>query len=344
MVSKSSFIVVSLLLASACSDDNQFRVTDLVSDQPGLARVTDPALVNPWGIQVGDDGVVWVANNGTGAITNYDRNGNIIDAAVSTGAPLTGAALNPTGAFPISDAAGATPAEFIFAALNGDLIGFSGQLRTLSTVAFSAAPNSAVFTGVAVSPVSDTDIRLFAANFTGKQVVTFDANFVPLGTMGDPDVPPEFGPFNVIRVGDRIYVTYAVVGDNGEEVVGPGLGFVSSFFLDGTFDRRIATGGTLNAPWGVARAPNSFSGFGNDLLIGNFGDGIISAFNDNFSTQTINTTGSGNVSLDGVLEDQDGNTIVTDGLWGLAVNGQDLFFAAGIDDETHGLFGRINVN
>lgn len=319
----------SLALLTSCQHENSFREIDLVSDL-GFARFSDPELVNPWGIVVDRQDNVWVANNGSGVITIYEFDGFPSQTlpAIDTGLPLTGAVLNIGSDFELIGTGGSdrAPAELIFASEDGALLGFTKQISTLTEIPFDQP--TASYKGITLAN-SDSGARLFAADFVNQEVVIFDTTFTPIGTMGDPALPAGYGPFGIQRLGDRIYVAYAVVGDNGDEVKGAGLGIVSSFFLDGTFDRRVLTGDALNAPWGIARAPDGFGPFGGDLLVGNFGDGTIIAIDE------------GSDTVDGELRHTNGDVIVIDGLWGIAPLGGALFFAAGINDEANGLFGRI---
>ena len=158
------------------------------------------------------------------------------------------------------------------------------------------------------------------------------------GSFTDPGIPGGFAPFNIQNLGGKLYVTYAKVGPTGDDVSGAGNGFVSVFDTNGNFIMRVASQGTLNSPWGLAIAPNSFKSFAGDLLVGNFGDGTINAFN--LSTN----------SFVGQLDDKNGNPLVIDGLWGLITgNGgsggskDSIYFSAGPGDESHGLFGALNA-
>jgi uncharacterized protein (TIGR03118 family) len=317
-----------VLLIAACGN-NRFRETDLVSDQEGVARFTDPALVNPWGITFGDRGELWVANNGTGTITVYDTAGNPITPtgnAIEANEPLTGIAFDPFQQLAVEGGGDTAAADFLFASETGNVVGFTDRIRTLTTIAFTNAGSS--FKGIALGVRNDREFVL-AADFVNREVVELDQNFVPIGALSAPGVPPEYGPFNVMRIRNLIYVAYAVVGEGGEEEVGAGLGIINEFELDGSFRRRIATGGELNAPWGMAIAPDGYGEFGGDMLVGNFGDGRITAID--LRTRDV----------DGQLEGRDGRPITIEGLWGLAVKSDAVFFAAGIAEETHGLLGRI---
>jgi uncharacterized protein (TIGR03118 family) len=171
----------------------------------------------------------------------------------------------------------------------------------------------------------------------------FDSSFKPVtlaaGAFTDPAIPVGFAPFNVQAINGNIYVAYAKQDANREdEVAGAGLGYVDVFTPEGTLISRVASQGALNAPWGIALAPAGFGKFGNDLLIGNFGDGTINAYDPV----------SGNFV--GTLSGSDQQPIKISGLWGIAFgNGfvsqpvNTLFFAAGPDDEKHGLYGRIDA-
>jgi len=190
----------------------------------------------------------------------------------------------------------------------------------------------AVFTGLAISDEASGD-RLFAANFAGREIDVFDGTFQFVNSFTDPNMEAGYAPFNVQAIGDRLFVAYAVIGDDGDEVKGAGLGIIDVFDFDGNVVQRFASHGELNAPWGMALAPRNFGKFSNALMVGNFGDGHISAFNM--------TTGA----FLGQLTEKNGKEIEIEGLWGIAfgtgAKSNTLFFAAGIDDEQHGLLGAI---
>lgn len=316
-----------------------FARTDLVSDDPSLARRVDPDLVNGWGIAP-VQGWLWIADEGTGKVSIYDGDGNPkttepASGSIDLGPGITGLVADPLNQFMIGGGPNCPPAEVIFASLNGQLIGFNTAENPTGGTVVVDNPG-AVYTGVTIA-----NDRVLAANLVGKRIEVFDTNFAPVDVGADvftnPDLPAEFGPFNVMTLNNEVLVAYAEVNEEeGEEEAGRGLGIIDAYDLDGKLLRRVATGGDLNAPWGMTIAPDTFGEHGGQLLVGNFGDGLINTFD----------LDTGKVG--GLLADPNGTTLAVDGLWGLTFGAGDsagnpdvLYFAAGPADETHGLYGRI---
>jgi uncharacterized protein (TIGR03118 family) len=319
---------------------------NLVSDIPGVAAVTDPSLVNPWGLSHSGTSPWWVSDNGTGVATLYTGAGvkqglTVTIPPPAGGAPPsapTGQAFNSTPDFILG---GGTKATFLFAAEDGTISGWNGGTNAILEVDNSAS--SAVYKGMTLGSVGTSNF-LYAANFRAGKIDVFDGSFAPVSLPGgfvDPALPAGFAPFDIQNLGGLLYVTYAKQdAAKKDDVAGAGNGFVSVFNPNGSFVGRLISNGPLNSPWGLALAPVGFGDFSNDLLVGNFGDGKINAFNP--------TTGA----LVGTLSGMGGSPIVIEGLWGLGFgNGANagavntLFFTAGIpgDDmiEDHGLFGDI---
>jgi len=308
---------------------------NLVSDIPGLATFTDPDLVNPWGIAHSSTSPWWVSDNGTARATLYDGTGakrSLVVAIPGTNAAPTGMGSNSTSSFTV----GGTAARFIFADENGNIEAWTGG----TSAAIVATTPGASYKGLAIGSNASGNF-LFAANFASGKVDVFNGSFgaasLP-GSFTDPNLPAGYVPFGIQNINGNIYVSYALkeAGET-DETAGPGLGIVSVFDTNGNLIHRVATGGTLNAPWGMTLAPSDFGKFSNDLLVGNFGDGTINAFDP--------LTGAFRGQLKSF-----GNVISIDGLWGIGFgNGANagptntLFFAAGINDEDDGLFGRITV-
>jgi uncharacterized protein (TIGR03118 family) len=319
----------------------RFTQTNLVSDQSGAALRTDANLVNPWGLAPSAGGVFWTANNGTGTSTLYDPDGTIrpLVVAIPGGAPTGIVATAATdSAFDIPNGATTARAAFIFVSLEGTISAWSPAVNQTNAIVVSE-DTAAVYTGAALGG-SPTNPLLYVADFKGGTIEAYDSSFTEvdlLGTFTDPNLPAGYAPFNIANVGGQLYVAYAAHTPQGEELPGPGIGLVDVFDLQGNFIQRFATGGELNAPWAIVRAPSNFGPFGGDILVGNFGDGRILAYDE--------ATGV----FQGALRDTVGGTIHIDGLWGLAfgraASGTEvahrLYFAAGIDDEAHGLFGYL---
>jgi uncharacterized protein (TIGR03118 family) len=340
----------SSLASSQSSKATAYAVTNLVSDGFVPAAHTDPNLVNGWGIAASPSGSPWwVANNETDTSTLYDQNG------VAQGGPLvvkvegapTGMVFNGGSDFVIHDSAGNSGvARFLFATESGTIRGWSPAVPPppLSTKSFLGVRrgDGAIYKGLAIAGST-----LYAADFHNSRVDMFNGSFKLISAPGafkDPNLPDGYGPFGIQNLGGTIYVTYAKQdADREDEIAGPHLGFVDAYTTGGALIRRVASGGDLNAPWGLAWAPaTGFGQFSGDLLVGNFGDGRINAFHQE---------ADGHFTFAGQLRGTTGSPIVIDGLWGIGFgNGgvagptTTLFFAAGPDDEEHGLFGRIDVH
>lgn len=325
---------------SPTAGPNAYRQNNLVSDIPGLARFVDPSLVNSWGIAASATSPFWVSNNATGTAILY---GGDVSGSPLTKNPLTvtipgggntGVVFNGSSSFVITDGSGTGPARFIFATTAGTIAAWRAGTTAITKV---TAADSA-YTGLAIG--NDPSFTwIYGANFRAGRIDTYGTNFTTVhfvpGDFIDNTIPAGFAPFNVQNLGGKIYVTYAKQG-TGHDVPGPGNGFVNVFSVTGQLQQRLVSNGPLNSPWGLAIAPASFGAFANALLVGNFGDGKINAFDQN--------TGA----FLGTVNDQAGNPLVIDELWALtfgnAVGGGDantLYFSAGIGEEAHGLFGSI---
>jgi uncharacterized protein (TIGR03118 family) len=312
---------------------NVYKTRNLVSDIDGVARITDPNLVNPWGLSFGPATPAWVADNGKDVSTLYSggvRKSIPMTLQLVVGVPggPTGTVFNGTSGFKLNG----QPAKFLFDTEGGQLLAWNSG--TAAQVV--ATTPDAIYKGLAIA-----GNLLYAANFHAGTIDVFNDAFAPTTVPGgftDPNLPKGFAPFNVQEIAGRIVVAYAKQDAKAEdEEAGPGLGFVDVFDTSGHLIRRLISNGALNAPWGLALAPRHFGPFSGDLLVGNFGDGAINAYNPR--------TGA----FDGTLMNKDGNKILINGLWALRFgNGvigtpQTLLFTAGIGDEDHGLFGEIVV-
>src|SRR6185312_10270748 len=232
------------------------------------------------------------------------------------------------------------PARFIFDSENGDITAWSPNVPPSTQAQLIASTPGAVYKGLAMATTRRHGTRIYAADFHDARIDVFDDHFAPVtlrpGAFTDPNLPAGFGPFGIQQLNGRIYVTYAKQDEDAhDDVPGVGLGFVDVYSARGHLIKRLVSQGNLNAPWGLVIAPKRFGGFGGDLLVGNFGDGFINAYDPRtgaFQGQPVN---------------EDGNPIQIEGLWGLRFgNGtfgtpDSLIFSAGIADESHGLLGEI---
>src|SRR3954467_6287137 len=320
-----------------------FHVTPLVSDQPGVAPVTDPDLVNAWGLVSGPTTPWWVADNGSNKSTLYrGSDGAKQGLVVTVQGGVTGVVFNSTAGFLLP---GGAKASFLFDTENGLLRPRNGARGTTAIRVADRSDVHAIYKGLALAD-TPAGPRLFAADFRNRRIDVFDSTFtlVPNSGFVDPALPNRFSPFDVQVIGNRVFVAYAKLDDNGvDELAGPGRGRVDVYDLSGNLLGGIVDGaGQLNAPWGLARAPASFPNFAGDLLVGNFGDGLINAYRE---------TSPGQFVHDGKIRGADTRPLAIDGLWALQF-GQGgnnapagtLFFTAGPADESHGLFGQLNPN
>jgi uncharacterized protein (TIGR03118 family) len=344
-------LAFATLCSAVSAEQNRYQAQVLVSDGfVARAPHTDPHLVNGWGVAFNPAGFVWVADNGTGLSTLYDGLGApqslvvAIPAAPGStehGKP-TGIVFSGSADFVVSSGASSGPSRFIFATEDGLLAGWAPNVdftHALQAYPKSGGTSTAVYKGLALA-ANGTGNHLYATDFVRGTVDVFDATFAKVslaGAFADPKLPKGLSPFNIQNINGHLFVTYAK-REPGEddETAGKGLGAVNEFDADGRLIRRVATGGKLNAPWGVALAPASFGKFSGDLLVGNFGDGTINAYD----------LASGHFR--GQLKGPSGKVLRLDGLWGMqfgnGLNNQPtttLFFAAGPDDEDHGVYGSI---
>jgi uncharacterized protein (TIGR03118 family) len=335
---------------SSAKAGNAYRVKRLVADQAGHAAATDPNLVNAWGLAAGPTTPWWVNAADRDKSLIYDGTGAIIPLVVDVAGGPTGLVFNGGSDFVVSDGNGASGASlFLFATEAGTIRGWNSgvPMPSPSTQTFVVADRSGVdanYKGLAIASTADGDM-LYAADFHNGRVDMFDGSFNLVSTADtfiDPDLPHRFAPFGIQAIGDTIFVTYARQdADAEDEVAGSGRGFVDAFDTSGTFLARVATRDVLNAPWGLAMAPANFGRFSGDLLVGNFGDGLIHAYR---------LRGNGTGHLVSALRNTKGRTISIDGLWALGFGNGDaaghtnqLFFTAGPGDEEHGLFGKIRA-
>ena len=338
-----------------------FTQTNLVSDGSVPALQIDSNLINPWGVSHSPTSPFWISDNGTGLASidsvsgqNVTLNG-VPPVTVAPASPDAGPAA-PTGqvfnAFQANDAftlQDGKPATFLFATEDGTISGWNPGAGSQSLIAVNESQNpadgsealglGAVYKGLAIAD-TDQGPMLYAANFRHGTVDMFDQNFNAVGSFTDPNLPAGFAPFNVQVLDNKLFVTFAKQDDaKHDDVAGSGNGFVDEFNLSGQLLDRVASGGPLNSPWGMTIAPDSFGKFGGDLLVGNFGDGTIDAFDPN------------NFKFEGQLLGSDGKPIAIQDLWALtpgnggsAGDPNTIYFTAGLQDEQHGLFGSLTPN
>jgi len=328
-----------------------FVVTNIISDGYVPATTMDPNFIDPWGVS--GTSTLWINTN----VTGYSYLTSIVGVlgsfkatvppASGTGAGSpTGTVQNTTTGFLLSNGA---KASFLFSTLDGTISGWnSGQSAggNHALIAVNNSAKNAVYTDLALV-TNTTGTFLLAPNFgQGGNVEIYNASFQPAtlaGSFTDPNIPAGYAPYAIKSIGTQVFVTYmlrttppfAAGAGTYQEILGTNTGFVSVFDVNGNFVSRVVTGGNLNAPWGVAIAPAGFGIFGGDLLIGNFGDGLITAYNPTTHAYL------------GVVADGTGKPIAYPGLWEIfpstatGANVNAIYFTAGLAGETHGLFGSI---
>lgn len=354
-----AYLLVAMLLSASSGDvwardqddggKQLYQQRNLVSDGSIAADHVDVNLLNAWGIVFNPFGFVWVSANGSGVSTLYDGDGKPQSLVVSIPSPGVGTGGNPTGivfngsaGFTVSKGASG-PSRFIFATESGLIAAWAPNVD--ATHALTVVDNSAqnaVYKGLAISAGGSGGL-LYATDFHNNRIDVFDSNFKPVSsaekTFYDPDLPAGFAPFGIQAINGNIYVSYAKQdGEQHDDVKGKGLGYVNVFDPNGHMINRLVSAGRLNAPWGLALAPANFGKYSNRLLVGNFGDGRINAY-DLASGEFV-----------GQMEAAGHQPIAIDGLWGFAFgNGfqnqpvNTLFFTAGPNDEANGLYGRIDA-
>ena len=349
-----SLILISITAnsyAQSATDFQHYQQTNLVSDISGLAKVTDPNLVNAWGLARSSTSPWWVADNGTGVSTLYAGTGAIVPLVVTIppSNPKNGTSGTPTGVvfnggtgFEIKKG---FPAVFIFVTEDGTISGWNPKVDPTHAIIRINEKEKAVFKGATMGtanvPSSGVQNLLYVADFRGGGVQIFDETFQRVPGLEkfftDATLPAGFAPFNVQNIGGNIYVSFAQQDSEKEDDVdGAGLGYVDIFSPGGQLLLRLDHGPWFNAPWGMTLASSDFGKHSHDLLVGQFGSGEILVFNPvtgHFRARLLNAS---NVP------------IKIDGLWALgfgnnaaAGGATTLFFSAGIDHEQHGLFGTL---
>ena len=314
-----------------------YSQTNLVANTAGVANHTDAQLSNPWGISFIPGQPFWIANNNGGTSTLYDAQGNKQTLVVG----IPGAAVNPcnpgcpTGTVANSLNGYFGNGSFLFDTEDGIIANWTGQAN--AAVAVDNSASGAVYKGLALLTNTEGTF-LLAANFNSRKIDVFDRNFNPThltGTFTDPNLPATYAPHGIHVINNVIFVAYAEQdAAKHDPTISAGLGIVDAFDMEGNFTRTFASGGTLNAPWGVVLAPATFGTFAGDVLIGNFGDGTMNAYDTN-------------ANFKGQVTDSAGHVITNPGLWDMVFGAGGtgdpgtLYFTAGGANQTSGLFATL---
>jgi uncharacterized protein (TIGR03118 family) len=338
LIANMALILAATSFTVVTASADTYSWTNLQSDIAGVATHVDPNLVNPWGMAVSPNGTIWVSDNGTGVSTLYHQDGTAVSLVVTIptaarnkeGGNPTGVVFNSTAFFKVSLNGNSQPSLFIFVSEDGSISGWNPTLdRTHAIIAVDNGTNKgskrAIYKGATLG-VANGHNFLYVTNFHTGRVETYDENFHEVNPTGfvDATLPANYAPFGIRNFNGQIFVTYALQdAKKTDDVAGPGNGFVNVFDTSGNFIRRLVSNGNLNAPWGLALVE------GDELWIGNFGDGTINNYDP--------TTGT----FLGTINRADGTPLQFDGLWDLLVLGEGVYFTAGIADEEHGLFGLI---
>jgi uncharacterized protein (TIGR03118 family) len=344
-----SVAAFSLTTALTAQPTQHYKQTNLVSDMPGVAAVTDPNLVNAWGLSRSSGSPWWISDNGPGLATLYNGAGApqalvvTIPGADGGGGTPTGQVFNGTNDFQLTPG---NPARFIFVTEDGTVSGWNPAVNATVAQIMVNTHSASVFKGVALATAGTasgaTANYLYVADFRKGHVNVYDANFhrarLRDDAFEDESLPRGFAPFNVQNIGGNLYVAFAQPDSaKHDEVDGPGLGYVDVFSPSGRLLHRLQHVQWLNAPWGMAQAPTDFGANSHNILVGQFGNGLILVFDP--------VTGQ----FKGPLYDATNTPIAIDGLWGIAFGGggtgsgpsNTLFFTAGPNGEADGLFGNI---
>ena len=349
MTRQTLLCLFSIAVASAQTGANVYVQHNLISSVPGIADVTDPNLIDPWGMSFSTTSPFWISNHGKGNTTLYSNaSSTAIPTISATVVAIPSGSAGPTPSVPTGQVqnsttgfllANGTKASFIFCTEDGTISAWNGG--TVATVMVDYSSIGTVYKGMAIGTGSGAPL-LYAANFSYGKIDVFDTNFKLATTAGgftDPNLPAGYGPFNIWPVNGQLYVTYAKQNSaKNEDQAGVGNGVVDIYDFNGNLVKRLTAGGPLNSPWGVAFSSGSWGAFPSAVLVGNFGDGHINAFDP----------GTGN--LLGTLQTAAGAPIAIQGLWaiefgngGSAGDPNYLYFTAGIFNNgvAAGLLGSI---
>jgi uncharacterized protein (TIGR03118 family) len=339
-----SIAILTFAPAAFAAAANSYTQHNLVADTAGVADFTDPNLLDPWGLCYSSASPFWVSNHRHGTAGVYSGTGSpsatapVVPAATGSGVGTpTGQVQNNTTGFLLSNG---KAASFIFSTEDGTISAWNGT--SPAEIHANNSASGAVYKGLAIANPS-TGPLLYASNFNSGNIDVFDTNFKATTVAGgfkDAMVPAGFAPFNIWNIGGKLYVSYAMQDANKfNDVAGAGNGYVAVFDTAGNLLTHLISGGTLNSPWGMAIAPAAFGAFGGDLLVGNFGNGLINAFDPAAGTYI------------GTLQNSSGSPVSIPGLWGLLFgnggSGGDvnyLYFTAGVRPGTtvpHGLIGSL---
>jgi uncharacterized protein (TIGR03118 family) len=323
---------------------------DIVSDNDTNVLQNDPRLLNPWGIVVSPS-AIWVNDNHSGLITTYSSLGKTGKTTINVPAPGGGAGA-PTGLalnnsltnFMLTNGAVVGPATYLMSTEDGTLVAWNGKVNgSNAVIKVDNSGASANYKGLAIARDTNGVPNIYAANFHSGSIDQYDSQFNFVQSFTDTTLPAHFVPFNIRTIRGRLFVTFAFKQnpDDGDDTPGAGNGFIDIFDTDGTLLRRFAEQGALNSPWGMAIAPKNFGKFSHALLVGNFGDGRINAY-DLLTGKRL-----------GNLTRPNGDDIQIEGLWGLTFEkdeienqesnfiAQRLYFTAGKNGEADGLLGIL---
>jgi uncharacterized protein (TIGR03118 family) len=341
-------VLLALVCLPALARDSEhsrhYQETNLVSDIPGVAQVTDTNLTNAWGMSFSPTSPFWISDNGTGLATLYtvtnDSSGSVVVTRQGLVVMIPGDGT-PTGQF--NDGSGSFHGDiFIFVSEDGTISGWRPALTNMAETLVPGDTNN-VYKGVTMTTTADGPL-LLAANFRQGTVDAYDTNLALVAQFSDSNAPDGYAPFNVQSLGGIIFVTFAKQDEfKHDDVGGPGNGLIDVLDPNNGEFHRFATGtdaggklDAINSPWGLTVSPRGFGPHGDELLVGNFGSGTIMAFNERGKFL-------------GLLQSTDKNPVMIDGLWALkfgngakAGDAGTLFFTAGPDGEHHGLFGSLS--
>lgn len=337
--------IFAILLVAGCkpvATHSSYAQVNLVSDISFAGARIDSTLLNAWGIAFDPAGNISVAANHTSSSEFYTWDGSTAQAGIGIPGPLnpsdgapSGQVYNNTTGFMIPGTS-PTATKFIFVGEDGVV---SAWTSGATATRMATGPDSTtVYKGCAIATDAGQDY-LYCANFKDKRVDVYDKDFtlVTGRAFSDPTVPADYGPFNIANIGGNLYVSYAMpkAPDFMDDSAGAGHGYLAVFSPDGVLQKHLYSQGVLNSPWGIAKAPAAFGEFSSDILVGNFGDGNINAFDANGAWQ-------------GTLKDKDSVDISISGLWGITDGlpgyANWLYFTAGPNHEAHGLFGYLKMN